>query len=124
MLVQRWGEKPLPVTLPIPKHPRWQEVTDHITRNLAKPLKVGTVAAAFGFSERTLMRLFQKELALPFAKYVKVARIIKALELLTKPGASVTETAFQVGYESLGSVSNMFKQIVGVRPSEYVNRKN
>ncbi len=124
LLVQKWGEKPLPVTLPIPKHPRLREVTDHITRNLAEPLKVGTIAAAFGFSERTLMRLFQKELALPFTRYLKVARIIKALELLTKPGASVTETAFQVGYESLGSFSNMFQQIVGVRPSEYLNSKN
>jgi AraC-like DNA-binding protein len=119
-LAPEWGENKLPVLLPIPDHPRLREVTEYLRENLAEPVQISATALRFGFSDRTLMRLFQKELGMTFSNYLKVARISRALELLASPGAFVTETAFAVGYESLGSFSDAFYQLVRMRPSHYL----
>ena len=49
-------------------------------------------------------------------------RIIKAVELLVKPGVNVSEVAYSVGYESVPTFSNNFKEIMGVRPHMFLQK--
>ena len=39
--------------------------------------------------------------------------------MLAREGRSVTDTCLEVGFESLGSFSSLFKEIVGRSPSAY-----
>lgn len=39
--------------------------------------------------------------------------------MLAREGRSVTDVCFEVGFESLGSFSSLFKEIVGRSPSAY-----
>ena len=59
-------------------------------------------------------------LGMTFGAYLRVARIIKAIELLTDPHASVTEVSLEVGYKSLSSFSRTFQQLTGVTPRDYL----
>jgi AraC-like DNA-binding protein len=119
LLVPTWYQNAIPLILPSTDHPHLNLITQYLRKNLAEPLQLETTANRFGFSGRTLLRLFKKELGMTFGTYLRVARIILALELLTRPGVSVAEVAYAVGYDSPSSFSQTFSHLVGVSPQAY-----
>lgn len=120
LMVLVWLKKSIGLQLPAPVHPVLVRVTEYIRTHLDRRLRLTSLASESGCSPRTLMRLFQSELGMPFSSYLRTARITKAMELMNRPGARVTQTAYDVGYESLGSFSTAFHRLVGKRPAEYL----
>jgi AraC-like DNA-binding protein len=55
---------------------------------------------------------------LTFIGWQQRARLLKAMELLAG-GASVTSTAFELGYETVSSFIDLFKSNFGTTPGEY-----
>jgi len=123
LLVSEWLGQSIPLVLPSTDHPQLQKVLVYIQEHLGEPLRVETLAGTFGFSGRTLTRLFKKELGMTLGTYLRVARIIWAIELLMQPNTTVTEVAYRVGYQSLGSFSQTFQRLVGAWPREYLKDK-
>ncbi|MEM7334098.1 MAG: helix-turn-helix transcriptional regulator, partial [Chloroflexota bacterium] len=68
------------------------------------------------------LRLFKQELGMTFGSYLRVARIIRAIELLSDANTAVTDVAYSVGYRSLSSFSQTFQQLTGITPREYLKR--
>ncbi len=89
------------------------EDSSGISRDLA------ALAREVGLSERSLFRNFQKETGLSPGQWRRQMQVLRSLELLAK-GRSVTETSFEVGYESVGAFIRAFRQTLGVTPTEYV----
>ena len=118
------SKHPLPFDLPIPNNPRLKKITAYLQANLADNLILPEVAAGFEMSESTFTRLFKKELKMSFISYLCTLRIIRAIELLSQKNASIKEICFEVGYESVPTFSNIFKKVVGVRPSVYLTEFN
>ena len=87
--------------------------------NLDKSLAISQVSGEFGMSSRTLIRLFRKQMDTTFQAYLRTARVIRAIELLSIPDLSVTEVSIQVGYLSMSSFSQTFKAFVGKSPSKF-----
>jgi AraC-like DNA-binding protein len=52
-------------------------------------------------------------------RYQVRCRIERAKSMLAREGLSVTDICFEVGFESLGSFSSLFKEMVGRSPSAY-----
>ena len=50
-------------------------------------------------------------------------RIEKAKELLRSQPVSVTDVCFEVGFQSLGSFSSLFRKCVGDAPAKYRKRE-
>lgn len=120
LLAIDWCKQTIPLVLPTTENEPLDKVTVYIGDNLMNPLRLDTVAQRYGFSGRTLLRLFKDQLGMTFGAYIRVARIIRAIELLTDPNASVTEVAYEVGYNSLSSFSRAFQQLTGVKPRDYL----
>lgn len=118
-LAETWLRQPLGLVLPSAESPQLAEITEYIQDHLSEPLYLCSVAEEFGFSGRTVLRMLKRELGMTFETYLRVARIIRAAELLTCPDASVTEVAYRVGYRSLSSFSHTFRKLVGVSPRQY-----
>jgi AraC-like DNA-binding protein len=49
-------------------------------------------------------------------------QVLRSLELLAR-GRSVTETALEVGYESVGAFIRTFRETVGVTPNVYAREQ-
>ena len=113
----------LGLKLPASRHPKVQLIMNILLENLSERITLEEVAANTGVSTRTVSRLFQQDLGMSFTGFLKVARMIRALELLNQPGASVTETAFAVGYDSVPTFSNSFLEVVGSRPQAFLQKK-
>jgi len=111
----------LPLELPQPKDARLGKILRYVENNLGETILFSEVAHEFGYSERSLYRLFQKDLKMSFIQYYTIRRILKAIELLLDRKLSVKEVALEVGYSSVPTFSNTFFKILGQRPSDYLN---
>ncbi|WP_426065351.1 helix-turn-helix domain-containing protein [Flavobacterium sp. DSP2-3-1] len=110
----------LPLSLPLPKDIRLHKIIIYLDKNLGETIMFSDLANRFGFSERSLYRLFQKDLGMSFIQYFTIRRILKAIELLLEKKLSVNEVAQAVGYNSVPTFSNTFFKILGQRPSDYL----
>jgi len=110
----------LPLSLPFSKDIRLTKIVNYLDANLKEPLYFSEISARFGFSERSLYRLFQKDLGMSFIQYLTIRRILKAIELLLEKHLTVNEVALAVGYNSVPTFSNTFYKILGQRPSDYI----
>lgn len=113
------SKQPLPVALPTTDNLKLRPVLRYLHENIADKFSMPEIATRFGFSERSLYRLFRTELDISFLQYLKMLRVIKGIEMLLKADENITEIAFKTGYESISAFSNTFQQIVGMRPSEF-----
>jgi len=112
----------LPLELPQAKDERLSKILRFIENNLGETILFADVATQFGYSERSLYRLFQKDLGMSFIQYYTIRRILKAIELLLEKKLSVKEIAQEVGYNSVPSFSNTFYKTLRQRPSDYLNQ--
>lgn len=93
----------------------------YIDENLAEAT-APLAAKAAAMSVRSLARRFEDELAMPFRTYLQSARILRAMELLAKPRASVSAVAYAVGFQSPSSFATAFVERCGETPSDYRRR--
>ncbi|HRE39731.1 MAG TPA: methylated-DNA--[protein]-cysteine S-methyltransferase [Ignavibacteria bacterium] len=70
-----------------------------------------------GFEPATLSRWFKKKYGITFHTYQRMNRINTAFKEISK-GKTVTDTAFNSGFESISGFNDSFKKIFGVSPNK------
>ncbi|PVZ11677.1 helix-turn-helix transcriptional regulator [Actinomycetospora cinnamomea] len=95
---------------------------DRIDRDYAQPLDLDDLAAVAGLSKYHFLRCFARTYGLTPHAYLTERRVERAQDLLRATNLTVTEICRLVGYESLGSFSSRFRQLVGSSPSQYQAR--
>jgi AraC-like DNA-binding protein/quercetin dioxygenase-like cupin family protein len=110
-----------PLSLPTSEHPIVAAAMAYTKEHL-DAVTADEVSRAVAVSERTLRRLFQDTLGLPWRTYLLHARMLRAMALLAAPGQSVQETSSAVGFDSLSSFTRAFTQFCGETPSTYRKR--
>jgi AraC-like DNA-binding protein len=98
---------------------RLRRVRDRIDREYARPLNVEALARDAHVSAGHLSRQFRLAYGESPYSYLMTRRIERAMALLRRGEASVTEVCFAVGCSSLGTFSTRFTELVGVPPSTY-----
>jgi len=93
----------------------------YINNNFDQELNLDLLSRIRWTSKFHLLRLFKKYYGQTPKQYLIDKRIEKAKELLNQ-GTNVTETCFDVGFESPCSFSTLFKSRVGMTPSEIQKR--
>lgn len=117
-IIQDPGQ-PFSIQLPTTDDAQMLTITAFMHQNAGEALTLTYLAETFGYSVRSLTRLFKTHLAISFLQYLKMLRMIKAMELLMETNKNVSEVAFEVGYSSLAAFSNTFQQLLNVRPSDF-----
>jgi AraC-like DNA-binding protein/quercetin dioxygenase-like cupin family protein len=110
-----------PLRLPTSEHPIVSAAIAYTKAHLDS-VTADDVSRAVSVSERTLRRLFQDTLGLPWRTYLLHARMMRAMALLADPGQSVQATSSAVGFENLSSFTRCFSQFCGETPSAYRRR--
>lgn len=110
----------LPVELPWPTDERASHAASYVWAEPSRPSEVADVALVVGTSARTLERLFVKETGLPFGRWRRQARLLAAARLLAE-GRTVSDVAFDVGYESTSAFVAMFRRELGVTPGRFAS---
>ncbi|MBT1698030.1 AraC family transcriptional regulator [Fulvivirgaceae bacterium PWU4] len=95
---------------------RVQLAEEYIHDNITRLLTLDEIADQVCLNKFHMTRLFKEIHNITPYQYFQKVRIGKAYELLQN-GHSVTDACLMVGFESLGSFSNLFKKIYGYAPS-------
>ena len=92
---------------------------DAMDRAYAEPLDVPALARIACVSAAHFIRTFRATFGETPHRYLQRRRVERAMELLRESDRPVTEICLDVGFNSLGTFSRTFSEIVGESPSAY-----
>ncbi|MBU2940553.1 AraC family transcriptional regulator [Lacinutrix sp. C3R15] len=118
-LIEQTVSKSLHLELPHPTDGRLINIIKYLTDNIQQEHLLPKLASNFSMTDKSLYRLFKKDLGMSFIKYYTQLRVFKSLEYLMNSDYNISEIANMVGYSSLPTFSNTFTKVMGKRPSEY-----
>jgi len=98
---------------------RLYHARDFIEANLGAPLDLPTIASAACFSTHHFLRLFKHAFHETPHQYLTRRRLERARDLLTFTDFSITKICTEIGFESLGSFSWLFRRYHGISPNSY-----
>ncbi|HEX5502497.1 MAG TPA: helix-turn-helix transcriptional regulator, partial [Thermomicrobiales bacterium] len=84
---------------------------------LEGPLSLPALAEVAGLSPFHFARTFRQATGSPPGQFLAALRLERAKRLLLTTDLPVTEICFAVGYDSLGTFTTRFTQLVGLPPS-------
>ena len=99
---------------------RMRKSLEVIASEFAGSLSIEKIARASGLSVRNLNRLFLKELGMTPKQAITQHRIQHAKALLGQGRTSVTDVAFEVGYNSVSQFISTFRKYTGQLPSSFL----
>ena len=105
-----------------PKAYRYRRIVQakrYIDEHFKEPIDLDDISDEANFSKFHFLRLFKNAYGRTPNQYLTDCRINRARKLLEEDCLSVSEICFEVGFESLGSFSSLFKREVGKSPSRY-----
>jgi len=96
-----------------------QRARELIDAQYDRPLDLDELARAANYSRFYFLRAFRRAFHETPHEYLTRKRIEQARRLLAESDETITDICFAVGFESLGSFSNLFHKVVGWSPSIY-----
>ncbi|MDR1403479.1 MAG: AraC family transcriptional regulator [Tannerellaceae bacterium] len=97
------------------------QVIDHISANLHKPLQLDTLANQINVSQRQLLRIMRLSLNESLYSYVARQRIERAVLYMQTEEMSLMKLAEMAGYDNPQSFSKAFKKQTGISPKAYMD---
>lgn len=119
LLVEIERAPSIPLAVPFPTH---RVLARRCHAFLERPSAASTIdewADEMAMNRRSFTRLFRRETGMSFAEWRQQACLSVALPKLAA-GEAVTSIAYDLGYDSPGNFSTMFKRMLGVPPSRYL----
>jgi len=94
-------------------------VYNYVHNNYQKKITLGTVATTINLSEEAFCRFFKKALNKSFFTFVNEYRVNAACKLLLDTKKTVSEIAFNCGYDSLPYFYRQFKKFKKTTPLSF-----
>ena len=91
----------------------------HMKEHLAEPLDLDELAQVAATSKFHLVRVFDETTGTTPHHFLSCLRMQRAKELLLKSDSMITDVCLEVGYNSLGTFSKTFSELVGLSPQEF-----
>ena len=88
-------------------------------KHLGEDLRFEKLAEVVRMSPTALRRTFQETFACSPMAYLQQLRVKKAMLLLSDPLKSISDVAFDVGFNDSGYFSRVFKQGTNETPKEF-----
>lgn len=104
------------------RKPIVSQVKHYIEEHVTEHLSLNEVAAVFAISPNYLSQLFKKYNDIGYNDYVTQCKIDEARKLLASGEYKVYEVAEMLGFVSAFYFSKVFKKVVGVPPTEYMQK--
>lgn len=99
-------------------HQAVERAVDVMRGSIADPLTLDALARSALLSPYHFHRVFRLVTGIPPGRYLTALRMAEAKRLLLCTSQRVTDVCFAVGFESLGTFTTRFGQLVGVAPQE------
>lgn len=101
---------------------RLERAREYIDDCYHEQVDLDRIAQRAFFSRYHFLRLFRQAFRQTPHQYLMKRRIEKAKDLLITGSRPVTDICFDVGFQSPGSFSSLFRRMVGTSPFDYRTR--
>lgn len=98
---------------------RLNEVLAYLAKNFTRPLTLGGLAEKAGWSESQFVRVFRRHCGVSPIDYLIDLRLDRACRLLISSSRTVTQIAFECGFNDSNYFSRQFRQRIGLTPQAY-----
>ncbi|AOZ93741.1 helix-turn-helix transcriptional regulator [Paenibacillus crassostreae] len=102
-----------------PIHRKIAEITRYLNDHLADSITLTDVANHFYISPFYLSHLFKESTGFTFSSYLSLTRIKEAQRLLRESQLSISEIAWQSGFENFSHFGKTFKKTSHMSPRDY-----
>jgi AraC-like DNA-binding protein len=100
-------------------NPKLQQLLDWIEKRAAEDISQSEVAAQAKMSPAAFSRWFKSHMGCVFQRYLNELRVARACSLLVRSDMSVTDSAFQAGFNNLSNFNRRFQEITGLTPKAF-----
>lgn len=94
-------------------------VITYIEANLAYQICLDDLAKVYYTSKYHFCKIFKKYMGISPLKYVAFLRVSKAKNLLLRDDLTISDVAWEVGFNDLSNFNKHFKKHTGISPSAY-----
>ena len=94
-------------------------VREWIEDNFNRALSLDELAGIAAMNHQHFLRLFNKVFHKTPHQYIIDRRIAEARQLLLNPGMAVADVCLAIGWDSLSTFTQLFKQRTGMTPGQY-----
>lgn len=94
-------------------------ILNYCADNYTSDIQLETVSRALHISKYYISHLFSQKLHMGFSEYIGTLRISEACRLLKNDDKSITEVAYNVGFNSTRSFNRLFLKYTGMTPRQY-----
>ncbi|WP_068472987.1 AraC family transcriptional regulator [Saccharicrinis aurantiacus] len=94
-------------------------VLNFLANNYLNSIAIDDVAKEVDMSKSAFCNFFKTQTGHTFSHYINMLRISKACELLATTPKSISEIAFEIGFENLAYFNRRFKEIKKLTPKEF-----
>lgn len=102
---------------------RLNDVFNFVLNNYKNEITLSGISEIANLSEPAFCRYFKKRTRKTFFDFLNELRISEACKLLLNKDLSISEAAFEVGFNNISNFNRKFKSIIGLTPTEYSKRK-
>jgi AraC-like DNA-binding protein len=118
LLCVEWIKEEVGFRLPGARSGQIGAAMEYTLANLEGATLIGAARAA-ALSPRQFRRRFLGESGILWRQFHHQARMLRAMELLVTPQATVTEVAYTIGFNSLSAFAKSFSRFTGQSPNDY-----
>lgn len=104
------------------KQPRTAKACRYVEAHLHEKVSQADVARSCGLSRSEFSRTFHEEHAVTFRQYLRSVRMRRAVDMLKRTDAPITEIAFCVGFSDPSHFASQFRHHAGCTPSAFRER--
>lgn len=101
------------------KNPLIRDVKNYIFTHMHEAIKISEAAENFKVNPDYLSHIFSKHEKMTFSQYVMNEKVKRSQNLLKYSDYKIQEIGFYLGFSSQSHFTKVFKDITGMKPSEY-----
>jgi YesN/AraC family two-component response regulator len=96
------------------------QILEYVSQNFQDDISLQSIAKFLGYNYQYLSKIFNRTMHINFKTLVNHYRFEYARQqLLNNPEKSISEIAFESGFQSIRSFNNVFKKQTGLSPAEF-----
>ncbi len=96
-----------------------RKIISYVREHITEPLTVQELSDALGYAPSTLSKRFKTEMNQTLSDYIRLQKLEKARDMLTRSDLTITEISNHLGYSSQAHFQNLFKAAYGMTPKKY-----
>lgn len=99
-----------------------QKALEYLHKNFQRGVSMKEMIRVTNMSNTAFSMAFKKTYRLTFKEYLLNIRVGYACKLLTEASLSISQIAFNCGFENISNFNRQFKKLKGLTPSHFLHQ--